>query len=97
MENEDNKLAEEILAKFIEKLDYTYRYKTINERKNIINELRYLMQAYHEAKLKEVTDADFEEWASVQDFGYGAIYYIIKAGAKMGIKAMQNGEIKHNG
>ena len=53
------------------------------------------MQAYHEAKMKEVTDADFEEWASVQDFGYGANYYIMKAGAKMGIKAMQNGEIKH--
>lgn len=48
-----DKLAEEILAKFIEKLDYSYRYKTVNERKNIINELHYFMQAYHEAKLRE--------------------------------------------
>ena len=94
-----DKLAEEILAKFIEKLDYTYRYKTINERKNIINELRYLMQAYHEAKMKEVTDGDIEAFASLQsypeskkDFERG-----LWLGIKVGAKAMQNGEIKHNG
>jgi hypothetical protein len=107
-----DKLAEEILAKFIEKLDYTYRYKTINERNNIINELRYLMQAYHEAKMKEskiiesferenqyVTDEDIEAFASLQsnpesekDFERG-----LWLGIKVGAKAMQNGEIKHNG
>ena len=66
-----DKLAEEILAKFIEKLDYTYRYKTINERKNIINELRYLMQAYHEAKMKEVTDEDIHDVSNSAEYTRG--------------------------
>ena len=66
-----DKLAEEILAKFIEKLDYSYRYKTVNERKNIINELRYLMQAYHDAKMKEVTDADIHDVSNSAEYTRG--------------------------
>ena len=88
-----DKLAEEILAKFIEKLDCTYRYKTINERKNIINELRYLMQAYHEAKMKEVTDADIVKYA----FNCYPDSYNMRVACVNGARDMRNGEIKHNG
>ena len=76
-------------------LEYCAKNEVING--SLLQSIREAMQAYHEAKMKEVTDADFEEWASVQDLGYRANYYIMKDGAKMGIKAMQNGEIKHNG
>ena len=70
------------------------------------------MQAYHEAKKREskitesferenqyVTDEDIEAFASLQsnpesekDFERG-----LWLGIKVGAKAMQNGEIKHNG
>jgi len=32
-------MKEELVRKFVEKLDYSYSYKTIKERQNIINEL----------------------------------------------------------
>ena len=104
-----DKLAEEILAKFIEKLDYTYRYKTINERKNIINELRYLMQAYHDAKMKEVTDEDieayFKTWQNPriktadEQYEQWLNRYLEELidSAIEGANAMRDGEIKHNG
>ena len=76
------------------------------------DEIIELMQAYHEAKLREskiiesferenqyVTDEDIEAFASLQsnpesekDFERG-----LWLGIKVGAKAMQNGEIKHNG
>jgi hypothetical protein len=30
---------EELIRKFIEKLDYSYNYKTVNERQSIINDI----------------------------------------------------------
>ena len=81
-----DKLAEETLFK--------YRLKSGGMTEKDMIEA---MQAYHEAANKAVTEADFEEWASKQDFGYGANYYLMKAGAKMGVRALRNGEIKHNG
>lgn len=48
-----DKLAQEIIKAFIEKLDHSYVYKTQNERENVILELRKIVQDYHEAKLKE--------------------------------------------
>jgi len=32
-------MKEKLVREFIEKLDYSYSYKTVNERQNIINEL----------------------------------------------------------
>ncbi len=32
-------MKKELIRKFVEKLDYSYNYKTVNERQNIINEL----------------------------------------------------------
>jgi hypothetical protein len=32
-------MKEDLIQKFVEKLDYSYKYKTVNERQNIINEL----------------------------------------------------------
>lgn len=55
------------------------------------------MQAYHEQKMKEVTDSDIEAWASLQvnpeskkDFERG-----LWLGLKVGAKAALNNEIKH--
>jgi len=55
------------------------------------------MQAYHEAKMKEITDVDIEEYASAivspeskKDFERGEWY-----GLKYGAIAMRDGEIKH--
>lgn len=32
-------MKEDLIRKFVEKLDYSYNYKTVNERQNIINDL----------------------------------------------------------
>jgi len=76
------------------------------------DEITELMQAYHEAKKREskitesferenqyVTDEDIEAFATLQsnpeskkDFERG-----LWLGIKVGARAMQNGEIKHNG
>jgi len=32
-------MTEKLIRKFVEKLDYSYNYKTVNERQNIINEI----------------------------------------------------------
>ena len=32
-------MKEDLIRKFVEKLDYSYNYKTINERQSIINDL----------------------------------------------------------
>jgi hypothetical protein len=33
------KMKEDLIRKFVEKLDHSYNYKTVNERQNIINDL----------------------------------------------------------
>ena len=84
-----DKLAEEILN------DTTYAGAYDNIERD---ELIKAMQAYHEDKLKEVTDEDIEEYASAivspeskKDFERGEWY-----GLKYGAIAMRDGEIKHN-
>ena len=97
-----DKLAEEILNKMVDGFVPYFSESEVIEA----------MQAYHEAKLREskiiesferenqyVTDEDIEAWASLQsnpesekDFERG-----LWLGIKVGAKAMQNGEIKHNG
>ena len=97
-----DKLAEEIIKQFVVEVEGLDGIEYVSHELAI-----YCMQAYHEAKMRKekivesferenqyLTDADFEEWASVQDFGYGANYYLMKAGAKMGFKAMRDGKIK---
>lgn len=32
-------MKKELIRKFVEKLDYSYNYKTVNERQNIINDI----------------------------------------------------------
>jgi predicted DNA-binding ArsR family transcriptional regulator len=32
-------MKEDLIRKFVEKLDYSYNYKTVNEKQNIINDL----------------------------------------------------------
>jgi len=32
-------MKEDLIRKFVEKLDYSYNYKTVNERQSIINDL----------------------------------------------------------
>jgi len=32
-------MKKELIRKFVEKLDYSYNYKTVNERHNIINDI----------------------------------------------------------
>ena len=103
MTDKDKKLAREILNKrSSDTLNGLYHYDSLFE----------LMQAYHEAKLREskivesferenqyVSDEDIEAFATLQsnpeskkDFERG-----LWLGIKVGAKAMQNGEIKHNG
>ena len=84
-----DKLAEEILNKMVDGFVPYFSESEVIEA----------MQAYHEANLKEVTDEDIESFASLQsnpeskkDFDRG-----LWLGIKVGAKAMQNGEIKHNG
>ena len=60
------------------------------------DEIIELMQAYHEAKMKEVTDEDIENWidkrfARVSRYGLGK-----SIGAFIAAKAFRDGEIKCN-
>lgn len=61
------------------------------------DEIIELMQSYHEARMKEVTDEDIEAWAdgiadagSLKDFERGEWL-----GIKEGAKAFRDGEIEH--
>lgn len=56
-----------------------------------LNEVYKLMEDYHEAKMKEITDADIEEWA----FRNYPDSYNMRKSCKAGAKAMREGEIKH--
>jgi hypothetical protein len=49
------------------------------------------MQAYHEAKMKEVTDADIVKYA----FNCYPDSYNMRVACVNGAKAMRDGEIKH--
>jgi len=90
MTAEDKKLAEEILDKELSLVEQGW-----NKRELII----YAMEAYHQAKLSEVTDEDIEAWAnnvplatldvlvsSIDTFRYGM---------RTGAKAFRDGKIKH--
>ena len=80
-----DKLAEQILFK--------YRLKA---RGMTEEDMIKAMQAYHEAKMKEVTDEDIENWidkrfARVSRYGLGK-----SIGAFIAAKAFRDGEIKCN-
>ena len=62
------------------------------------------MQAYHEAKMKEVTDADIEAWANSKEKIIDEMPETLKLHITKkiecrikGAKAFRDGEIKHNG
>jgi len=59
-----------------------------------VTEVRRLMQLYHEAKLKEITDSDIEAWAKnyYQKADENEISCLI-----IGAKAHRGNKIKHNG
>jgi hypothetical protein len=88
-----DKLAEEIIEKKLKGAVFYGAKDGIDGRQLVIN----AMQAYHEAKLKEITDVDIEAWAngianpeSKKDFERGEWL-----GIKEGAKAVLSGEIKH--
>ena len=77
-----DKLAEEIL--------FRYRLKSSGmTEKDMIK----AMQAYHDAKIKEVTDADIEAYLDAHEVDD----IILRKALRIGAKAMRDGEIKHNG
>lgn len=55
-----------------------------------LNEIFLLMQEYHAAKIKEVTDEDIEVWANDSHISMciGAL--------QLGAEAFRDGKIKHN-
>ena len=83
-----DKLAEEILNKY---LSPEFLCDNSIEGGAWLTEPIYeAMQAYHEAKMKEVTDADIEVWAE-KEFGDSMV--IPEIAAMAGAKAMRDGEI----
>jgi hypothetical protein len=88
-----DKLAEEILN------DTTYAGAYDNIERD---ELIKAMQAYHNAKMKEVTDDDIKKWA-LYDREYLIDYEVTTSselnqrlkGREEGARDMRDGEIKH--
>ena len=75
-------LAEEIL--------FRYRLKSSGmTEKDMIEAI----QAYHEAKMKEITDGDIEAYLDAHEVDDP----ILRKALRIGAKAMRDGEIKHNG
>jgi hypothetical protein len=79
-----DKLAEEILKTSCAE---NRVFLTSNEWHTIIE----AMQAYHEAKMKEVTDADIVKYA----FNCYSDSYNMRVACVNGARDMRNGEIKH--
>lgn len=73
-------------------LEYCAKNEVING--SLLQSIREAMQAYHNAKMKEVTDADIKKAAEIdyRNTAYSDYDHAYINGAK----AMQNGEIKHN-
>ena len=66
------KMKEDLIRKFVEKLDYSYNYKTVNERQNIINdlcEIAGIEQLTIPAVIKSVCDHPWQEWEAVMGDG----------------------------
>ena len=97
-----DKLAEEILVKYFEPCGIDD-----NEREDLqlaitlnpsLDRIINAMQAYHEARMKAVTDADIQKYAaSAVQTSRGKLSPLIETGVIWGAKAMRDGEIKHNG
>ena len=89
-----DKLAEEILNKMVDGFVPYFSESEVIEA----------MQAYHEAKMKEVTDADIEAWANSKEKIIDEMPETLKLHITKkiecrikGAKAFRDGEIKHNG
>ena len=55
------------------------------------------MEAYHEAKMKEVTDKDIQKYAAFAvQTSKGKLSPLIETGIIWGAKAMRDGKIKHS-
>ena len=80
-----DKLAEEILKTSCAE---NRVFLTSNEWHTIIE----AMQAYHEAKMKEVTDEDIEAFIDAHEVDD----IILRKALRIGAKAMRDGEIKRN-
>lgn len=95
MKDKDKELARKILNKRAsDTINGLYHYDSLFE----------LMQAYHEAKMKEVTDADIEAWANSKEKIIDEMPETLKLHITKkiecridGAKAFRDGEIKHNG
>jgi hypothetical protein len=57
-----------------------------------VSEVKRLMQSYHEAKLKEITDSDIEAWVELVS---EKKQYAFRLGLKKGAEAYRDNEIKH--
>lgn len=80
-----------------------------DESKNILREafidpviqaMQEYAEAYHIAKMQEVTDEDIEKWASIESQyldkeGHFDVNYINKRENIIGAKAFRDGKIKH--
>jgi len=91
-----DKLAEEIARK---QISLYLKGRKDNPTNELYDRFIKAMQAYHEAKMKEVTDEDIKKWifsdTPVKD-GDEEWLYGFRQGKLTGAKAMRDGEIKHN-
>lgn len=86
-----NKLADRIAKEKLTKYSDGH-YTQFNGHENILMAMAEAMQAYHEAKMKEVTDEDIDV--------HIIEHYVLKSvpfclGFTNGAKAFRDGEIKH--
>ena len=79
-----DKLAEEILRNHVENNGCDELCIKNSLWEQILIEA---MQAYHNAKMKEITDEDIVKWAEPKSVFIGAVV--------LGAKAFRDGEIKH--
>jgi len=82
MTEQDRKLAEKLFEEYIGEGQYGIDF----EKKHIIE----FAEAYHEARMKEVTDEDIELYARRHSLSEATKHGIIE-----GAKAFRDGKIKH--
>ena len=81
-----DKLAEEI---FNDQASFNKWLKELTESE--VDHILSMMQAYHEAKMEEVTDADIVKYA----FNCYPDSYNMRVACVNGARAFRDGEIKH--
>jgi hypothetical protein len=93
---ENKNWPDEVRLKMIEKSEFYPDDKQVYQY-GFYDGFQYAMQAYHEARLKEITDADIEAAAkefqpdTIRSFDCG-----MYSGYIFGAQAALNNEIKHN-